>query len=112
MRPLQCDKSTDKNSFHLFEVVKSRKNDVMSSSDKTHGGQQLQHKGFGPAAALEGSVLDTHGPITHTLSHTLMHSPGIPAVEAERDLVHTARMNHHQVKTRLKEEEKHKQPVC
>lgn len=55
--------------------------------------------------------MDTHGPITHTLSHTLMHSPGIPAVEAERDLVHTARMNHHQVKTRLKEEEKHKQPV-
>lgn len=41
------------NSFHLFEVVKSRENDVMSSSDETHGSQQLQHEGFGPVAAEE-----------------------------------------------------------
>lgn len=38
---------------------------------------------------------------THRVSHTHMHSPGIPAVETERDLVHTAWVSHHQVKTRL-----------
>lgn len=41
-------------SFHLFEVVKGRENDVMTSSDKTHGGKQLQHESFGPVAAGEG----------------------------------------------------------
>lgn len=29
-------------------------------------------------------------------------SPGIPAVETEGDLVHTARVTHHQVEARLK----------
>lgn len=41
--------------------------------------------------------------ITHVLSLTHRHSPGIPAVEAEGDLVHTAWVSHHQVKTRLKQ---------
>lgn len=64
MRQMQCTKVTPhkkkKKMFHLFEVVKSRKNDVMSSSDKTHGSQQLQHKGFGSVAALEGLDMDTY----------------------------------------------------
>lgn len=33
--------------FHLFKVVKSRKNDVVPSSDETHCRQQLQNQGFG-----------------------------------------------------------------
>ncbi len=78
----------------------------MSSSDKTHGSQQLQHKGFGPVAAEEGLDIDTDRQVTHTWSHTLEHSPGIPAVETEGDLVHTAWVSHHLVKTRLKAEEK------
>lgn len=53
--------------------------------------------------------METDRRITHTLSHTQIHSPGILAVETEGDLVHTARVGHHQVKTRLKAEEKHKQ---
>lgn len=42
------------NSFNLFEAVKSRENNVVSSPDKTDSRQQLQHKGFGPVAAEEG----------------------------------------------------------
>ena len=38
-----------------------------------------------------------------------MHTPGIPAVEAEGDLVHAAWVSHHLVKTRLKTEGKLKQ---
>ena len=35
----------------------------MSASDETHGGQQLQHEGFGPAAAAKEGLdtLDTDG---------------------------------------------------
>lgn len=33
--------------FHLSKVVKSRKNDVVPSSDETHCCQQLQNQGFG-----------------------------------------------------------------
>lgn len=44
--------------------------------------------------------------ITYVLSLTHRHSPGIPAVEAEGDLVHTAWVSHHQVKTRLKQKER------
>lgn len=36
-----------------------------------------------------------------------MHPPGIPAVETERDLVHAARVSHHQVESRLKAWEEH-----
>lgn len=36
-----------------------------------------------------------------------MHPPGIPAVETERDLVHAARVSHHQVESRLKAGEEH-----
>lgn len=39
---------------------------------------------------------------TGSLSHAQTRSPGIPAVEAERDLVDAARVSHHQVETRLK----------
>lgn len=53
-----------------------------------------------------GLDMDTDRQITHALSHTQMHSPGIPAVETERDLVHAARVSHHQVKTGLKAERK------
>ncbi len=81
----------------------------MSSSDQTHGSQQLQHKSFGPVEASEKLDMDAERQITHTVSCTRIHSPGIPAVETECDLVHTARVSHHQVKTRLKAEEKHKQ---
>lgn len=52
--------------------------------------------------------MDAHGQITHTVSRTLMLSPGIPAVETERNLVHAAWVTHYQVKTRLKAEGKHK----
>ncbi len=34
---------------YLFEMVKSSKDDLVSSSDQTHSGQQLQNQGFGPA---------------------------------------------------------------
>lgn len=80
----------------------------MSSSDKTHGCQQLQHKGFGPITVEKGLDIDACRQITHAFSRTQMHSPGIPAVETEGDLVHTAWMSHHQVKTGLKAEGKHK----
>lgn len=39
--------------FHLFKIVKGRENDVVSSSDETHGSQQLQNKSFGPATTEE-----------------------------------------------------------
>lgn len=39
----------------------------------------------------------------HTLSHGRTRLPGIPAVEAERDLVDAARVDHHQVETGLKD---------
>lgn len=38
---------------HLFKIVKGRENDVVSSSDETHGSQQLQNKSFGPATTEE-----------------------------------------------------------
>lgn len=94
-------KSCCHRNIHLLEVVKSRKNDVVSSSDETHGGQQLQHESFGPATVEDGGGgldVDTNS----FISHTQTHSPGIPAVEAEGDLVHTARVSHHQIKSRLK----------
>lgn len=54
--------------------------------------------------------VDTDRQIVHTLFlNTQKHSPGIPAVETEGDLVHTARVSHHLVKTRLKAEGKYKQ---
>lgn len=55
-----------------------------------------------------GLETDAGRQVTHSLSHTQMHSPGIPAVETEGDLVHAARVSHHQVKTGLKAEGRHK----
>lgn len=42
---------TNRGLFYLFEVVKSRKNDAMSSPDEAHRSEQLQHEGFSPVAA-------------------------------------------------------------
>lgn len=74
----------------------------MSISNKTHRSQQLQHEGFSPVASGgKGLDVDPSRQITHTLSPTQMHSPGILAVETEGDLVHTTWVSHHLVKTRL-----------
>lgn len=40
---------------HLFEVVKCREDDLMTSSDETDGSQQLKNQGFRPT-----STGDTH----------------------------------------------------
>ena len=45
---------------------------------------------------------DTEIEYTRTLPDTQMHSPGIPAVETEGDLIDTARVSHHLVETGLK----------
>lgn len=50
--------------------------------------------------------MDTGKQVTHILSPTQMHLPGIPAVKTEGDFIHTAWVSHHQVKTRLKAEDK------
>lgn len=51
-----------------------------------------------------------HGQTDNTHLNTHVHSPGIPAVETEGDLIDTARVSHHQVKTGLKAEGMHKRP--
>lgn len=35
---------------HLFEVVESGQDDLVASSDQTHGSQQLQDQSFGPGS--------------------------------------------------------------
>lgn len=79
----------------------------MSASDETHCSQQLQHEGFSPVASVQRLDVDPSRQITH-VSRTQMHSPGILAVETEGDLVNTAWVSHHLVKTRLKRRETHK----
>lgn len=80
----------------------------MSASDKTHCSQQLQHKGFSPVPSEEKGVRCGSKQKQTFLSGTQMHSPGILAVETEGDLVNTAWVSHHLVKTRLDRKEKHK----
>lgn len=41
---------------YLFEMVKSSKDDLVSSSDQTHSGQQLQNQGFGPAECKQNDT--------------------------------------------------------
>ncbi len=41
---------------YLFEMVKSSKDDLVSSSDQTHSGQQLQNQGFGPAECKQKDI--------------------------------------------------------
>ena len=53
--------------------------------------------------------MDAGRQITHAFSQDKMYAPGILAVEAEGDLIHTAWVSHHLVKTRLKAEGKHEQ---
>lgn len=77
----------------------------MSPPDETHGSQQLQHQRLGPAAALQLSYSDGRTCVDETWPPPgWKHSPGILVIEAQSDLVDTARVSHDQVEARLKEE--------
>lgn len=54
------------------------------------------------------SDIHADGATRHIFTQTQRNSPGIFAVEAERDLIHTAWVSHYKVKTRLKTEESFK----
>lgn len=70
----------------------------MASSHQTHGGQQLQHQRFGPGEQDQSSA---HGSTQAAEMLGLQVLPWVPVVEAQRDLVDTGGMFHHQVEARL-----------
>lgn len=48
-------------------MVKSSKDDLVSSSDQTHSGQQLQNQGFGPADANKRTLISRNQTCTKYL---------------------------------------------
>lgn len=61
--------------LYLFKVIKSWENDLMTSSNQTHGSQQLQHQSFSPASAESNIThIKTFLSLLHCISWALFRS--------------------------------------
>lgn len=76
----------------------------MAASDQANGRQQLQDQGFGPE---KHSVQFSRNVSRFTVQHGSSSVPWVPVVEAQRDLVDTTWMLHHQVEPSLKIKKNH-----